>query len=41
MAEVETPCKWIQGMKVKIREYPEKISDYAVENGQPESRAQS
>jgi len=34
MAEVETPCKWIQGMQVKIREYPEKFSDYMMENGQ-------
>jgi len=27
MAEVETPCRWIQGMKVKIRECAEKFSD--------------
>ncbi|XP_044317448.1 uncharacterized protein K02A2.6-like [Drosophila rhopaloa] len=34
MAEVETHCKWIQGMQVKIREYPEKFSDYMMKNGQ-------
>jgi len=34
MAEVDTPCKWIQGMRVKIKEYPEKLSDYMMENGQ-------
>jgi len=34
MAEVEKPCRWIQGMKVKIRECPEKFWDYVVENGQ-------
>jgi len=34
MAEVDTPCKWIQGMRVKIKEYPEKFSDYMMENGQ-------
>jgi len=27
MAEVDTPCKWIQGMRAKIKEYPEKFSD--------------
>jgi len=32
MDEVETPCKWFQGMQVKIREYPEKFSDYMMEN---------
>jgi len=34
IVEVETPCKWIQGMQVKTREYPEKFSDYMMENGQ-------
>jgi len=34
MAEVDTPCKWIQGMRVKIEEYPDKFSDYMMENGQ-------
>jgi len=34
MAEVETPCRWIQGIKVKIGEYPEKFSYYVVKNGQ-------
>jgi len=30
---VDTPCKWIQGMRVKIKEYPEKFSDYMMEDG--------
>jgi len=34
MAEVETPSRWIKDMNVKIREYPEKLSDYVVKNGQ-------
>jgi len=34
MAEVDAPCKWIQGMRVKIKEYPDNFSDYMMENGQ-------
>jgi len=30
----ENTCKWIQSMKNKIRDSPEKFPDYTMENGQ-------